>query len=172
MSLELTREAKKWLAEHGYDKTMGARPMSRLIQEQLKKELANELLFGELTNGGVAKVGVKKDKLVISFEDKKELKNLIILDNILYLEADGMYTKVYLANREKQLICKPLVYFENQLHNNNLFFRCHRSYLINLHYLDKFVKKDGDFLLMRNHTTIPISKTKKQEFLKIIKEVF
>ncbi len=73
VSLELTRDAKKWLAEHGYDKAMGARPMSRLIQEKLKKELANELLFGELTKGGVAKVGVKKDKLVISFEDKKEL---------------------------------------------------------------------------------------------------
>lgn len=73
VSLELTDEAKKWLAEHGYDKAMGARPMSRLIQEKLKKELANELLFGELTNGGVAKVDVKKDKLVISFEDKKEL---------------------------------------------------------------------------------------------------
>jgi ATP-dependent Clp protease ATP-binding subunit ClpA len=73
VSLELTRDAKKWLAEHGYDKAMGARPMSRLIQEKLKKELANELLFGELTNGGVAKVGVKKDKLVISFENKKEL---------------------------------------------------------------------------------------------------
>jgi ATP-dependent Clp protease ATP-binding subunit ClpA len=73
VSLELTREAKKWLAEHGYDKSMGARPMSRLIQEKLKKELANELLFGELTNGGVAKVGVKKDKLVISYENKKEL---------------------------------------------------------------------------------------------------
>ncbi|MBL4822368.1 MAG: ATP-dependent Clp protease ATP-binding subunit ClpA [Colwellia sp.] len=73
VSLELSRDAKKWLAEHGYDKTMGARPMSRLIQEQLKKELANELLFGELTNGGVAKVGVKKDKLVISYENKAEL---------------------------------------------------------------------------------------------------
>ncbi len=73
VSLELTRDAKKWLAEHGYDKAMGARPMSRLIQEQLKKELANELLFGELTNGGVAKVGVKKDKLVISYESKQEL---------------------------------------------------------------------------------------------------
>jgi len=73
VSLELTRDAKKWLAEHGYDKTMGARPMSRLIQEKLKKELANELLFGELVNGGVAKVGVKKDELVITFESKKEL---------------------------------------------------------------------------------------------------
>ncbi|WP_114327377.1 ATP-dependent Clp protease ATP-binding subunit ClpA [Candidatus Colwellia aromaticivorans] len=73
VSLELTNDAKKWLAEHGYDKAMGARPMSRLIQEKLKKELANELLFGELTNGGVAKVGVKKDKLVISYENKQEL---------------------------------------------------------------------------------------------------
>jgi len=76
VSLELTRDAKKWLAEHGYDKAMGARPMSRLIQEKLKKELANELLFGELINGGVAKVGVKKDQLVISYENKKELITL------------------------------------------------------------------------------------------------
>jgi len=73
VSLELTREAKKWLAEHGYDKTMGARPMSRLIQEHLKKPLASELLFGELVQGGVAKVGVKKDQLVISYENKQEL---------------------------------------------------------------------------------------------------
>ena len=73
VSLELTKEAKKWLAEHGYDKTMGARPMSRLIQEHLKKPLANELLFGELTQGGIAKVAVKKDKLVINYESKKEL---------------------------------------------------------------------------------------------------
>jgi ATP-dependent Clp protease ATP-binding subunit ClpA len=73
VSLELTKDARKWLAEHGYDKTMGARPMSRLIQEHLKKELANELLFGDLTHGGVAKVSVKKDKLVITCESKKEL---------------------------------------------------------------------------------------------------
>ncbi|MFT5758046.1 MAG: ATP-dependent Clp protease ATP-binding subunit ClpA [Alteromonadaceae bacterium] len=73
VSLELTKDARKWLAEHGYDKTMGARPMSRLIQQHLKKELANELLFGDLTHGGVAKVSVKKDKLVITCESKKEL---------------------------------------------------------------------------------------------------
>jgi len=73
VSLELTPDARKWLAEHGYDKSMGARPMSRLIQEHLKKELANELLFGELMKGGVAKVAVKKGKLVINYEKKKEL---------------------------------------------------------------------------------------------------
>jgi ATP-dependent Clp protease ATP-binding subunit ClpA len=73
VSLEITKDAKKWMATKGYDKTMGARPMARLIQEQLKKPLANELLFGELTQGGVAKVAVKKDKLVIHYESKKEL---------------------------------------------------------------------------------------------------
>lgn len=73
VSLELTKDAKAWLAEHGYDKSMGARPMARLIQEHLKKPLANELLFGELVHGGVAKVAVKKNKLVINTESKKEL---------------------------------------------------------------------------------------------------
>lgn len=73
VSLEITKDAKKWMATHGYDKAMGARPMSRLIQEQLKKPLANELLFGELTQGGIAKVVVKKDKLAINYESKKEL---------------------------------------------------------------------------------------------------
>jgi len=73
VSLELTNEARKWLAEHGYDKSMGARPMSRLIQEQLKKPLANELLFGELTHGGVAKVSVSKKQLILTCERKQEL---------------------------------------------------------------------------------------------------
>jgi ATP-dependent Clp protease ATP-binding subunit ClpA len=73
VSLELTNEAKKWLAEHGYDKTMGARPMARLIQEKLKKPLANELLFGDLAQGGVAKASVSKKQLVLTFEKKKEL---------------------------------------------------------------------------------------------------
>ncbi len=73
VSLELTNEARKWLSRHGYDKNMGARPMARVIQEELKKPLANELLFGELVNGGIAKVCVAKDKLVLKFENKKEL---------------------------------------------------------------------------------------------------
>jgi len=52
---------------------MGARPMARMIQEELKKPLANELLFGELVNGGIAKVSVNKGKLLLKFENKKEL---------------------------------------------------------------------------------------------------
>ncbi|MGJ8694343.1 MAG: ATP-dependent Clp protease ATP-binding subunit ClpA [Thalassotalea sp.] len=73
VSLELTKDAKNWFAEHGYDKSMGARPMARLIQEQLKKPLASELLFGELTQGGVAKVTVRQGKIALQYEKKREL---------------------------------------------------------------------------------------------------
>lgn len=61
--LEVDSDARNWLAEHGYDQKMGARPMSRLIQEQIKKPLAEELLFGALSNGGQVKVTIEKGKL-------------------------------------------------------------------------------------------------------------
>ncbi len=63
VSLEITSAARNWLAEKGYDKAMGARPMARLIQEKLKKPLANELLFGELVGGGSVRVDLQGDEL-------------------------------------------------------------------------------------------------------------
>lgn len=63
VSLEITSAARNWLAEKGYDRTMGARPMARLIQEKLKKPLANELLFGDLVNGGSVRVDLQEDEL-------------------------------------------------------------------------------------------------------------
>ena len=67
VSMEVTADARAYLAEKGYDKSMGARPMARLIQEELKKELANELLFGELTNGGDVVIDLDNDKLVFNY---------------------------------------------------------------------------------------------------------
>jgi ATP-dependent Clp protease ATP-binding subunit ClpA len=59
-----TKRRGQWLAEHGYDKQMGARPMARLIQEKLKKPLAEKILFGELADhGGHVHVGVENGKL-------------------------------------------------------------------------------------------------------------
>ena len=63
VSLEVTTAAREWLAEKGYDKSMGARPMARLIQEKLKKPLANELLFGQLVDGGSVRVELLDDEL-------------------------------------------------------------------------------------------------------------
>ncbi len=63
VSIELTKPAAEWLAEKGYDDRMGARPLGRVIQEHIKKPLAEELLFGKLAKGGLVKVGVKDGEL-------------------------------------------------------------------------------------------------------------
>ncbi len=63
--IELTPEASEWLAEKGYDDRMGARPLGRVIQEHIKKPLAEELLFGKLTKGGVVRVVVKDGGIVL-----------------------------------------------------------------------------------------------------------
>ncbi len=71
--LDLDTDAKAWLAVHGYDEKMGARPMARLIQENIKKPLAEEILFGDLSGaGGTVYVSVVDDKLSFKFEPAKE----------------------------------------------------------------------------------------------------
>ena len=66
--IEIDESAREWLGHHGYDKAMGARPMARLIQQEIKKPLAEEMLFGQLINGGVVRVSCQDDKLVFDFE--------------------------------------------------------------------------------------------------------
>ncbi len=66
--LEVEDEARAWLAEHGYDPKMGARPMSRVIQESIKRPLAEELLFGKLVHGGRVHVSVDNDKLALEID--------------------------------------------------------------------------------------------------------
>jgi ATP-dependent Clp protease ATP-binding subunit ClpA len=62
VTIELTEEASKWLIANGYDEQMGARPMARVIQEHIKKPLADEVLFGKLKSGGHVRVIVVKDE--------------------------------------------------------------------------------------------------------------
>ena len=68
VSVVLEPQAREWLAIHGFDPQMGARPMSRVIQEKIKKPLAEEILFGRLSGGGVARIGVEGDELSFAVE--------------------------------------------------------------------------------------------------------
>jgi len=68
VTIELTEPAAEWLADKGYDDKMGARPLGRVIQEHIKKPLAEELLFGRLSKGGVVKVSVKDGKIDLEIE--------------------------------------------------------------------------------------------------------
>jgi ATP-dependent Clp protease ATP-binding subunit ClpA len=67
VTVELTPAARQWLVGRGYDELYGARPMARAIQEYIKKPLANELLFGALTKGGLVRIDVDPDKDALAF---------------------------------------------------------------------------------------------------------
>ena len=74
VTLNMSEAARIWLATNGYDRKMGARPLERLIQDKIRKPLADELLFGKLNKGGVTvNVDVDGDKLQIDYEDLEEL---------------------------------------------------------------------------------------------------
>ena len=76
VTMDVDADARQWLAVNGYDKIMGARPMSRLIQDRIKKSLAEELLFGKLEHGGHILVTTEDDELTIVVEEKEKEKAL------------------------------------------------------------------------------------------------
>jgi len=67
VSLIVTDKAREWFANHGYDSQMGARPMSRIIEKEIRKPLADELLFGKLSRGGTVKVDIHKDIVQLKY---------------------------------------------------------------------------------------------------------
>ena len=71
VQLDVDDMARDWLAREGYDEKMGARPMQRLIQERIKRRLAEDILFGELSNGGTVHVGVENGDLSLDIESSK-----------------------------------------------------------------------------------------------------
>jgi two-component system LytT family response regulator len=87
----------------------------------------------------------------------------VFFDDIKYLHADSNYTDIIKKDNSKVYASKTLKYFENLL-PSDLFFRCHQSYIVNLRFLDKFVKSDGGYLLMLDGTKIALSRSRKQVF--------
>ena len=74
IEIVLSKEARKYLAEKGYDPAMGARPLSRIIQEKVKRPLAEEILFGDLEGGGTVKVDLKDDEMTFDIKKGKKPK--------------------------------------------------------------------------------------------------
>ncbi len=73
VSLDVDAAARRWLAEHGFDPTMGARPMARVIQDHIKRALADELLFGKLADGGKVHLSLRDDTLAVDCEQAEKM---------------------------------------------------------------------------------------------------
>lgn len=95
---------------------------------------------------------------------------LLASEDILYLEAHGAYTHFHLQDGSKQLICKPLGHFDYLL-EYDAFFRSHRSYIVHLQAVKKYLHAQGGQLLLNNDQTIPLSRTQKKTFLNRIQQL-
>ncbi len=83
VTIEFSKESLEWIASEGYDSKMGARPLSRKIQEHIKKPLSEELLFGALKKGGVVKIGVQKGMLKLGYKSIEANRTKRVKDKIL-----------------------------------------------------------------------------------------
>ena len=91
------------------------------------------------------------------------------ISDILYCEASGVYTNIYLHNGKKIIASKPLGDFESQL-NTRKFFRIHHSTLINLNHIKEFQRFNGGYVVMRNDAKLEVSHRKRRDFLDAIND--
>lgn len=93
--------------------------------------------------------------------------HMVKIEDIIRIEADGNYAKIYLSNGENIFVSKQLKVFESWL-EGLCFFRVHHSHIINLNYLQKYIKGDGGSVIMDNGHEVEVSRRRKDDFLKEI----
>lgn len=89
------------------------------------------------------------------------------LDQVIRLEAASNYTEIFLAGGKKHLVSRTLKDFEEQLSESD-FFRVHKAHLINIAYIDRYVRQDGGYLLMKDGTSIPVSRPRRDGLLRAL----
>ena len=135
------------------------------IKSEIKKnenllgsQLQNlEKLLSQSTVSSESRIGIAmSDKIVF-----------VNISDILYCEAKGVYTNIYLRDGKKILASKPLGDFESQL-SSQKFFRIHHSTLINLNYIKEFQRFNGGYVVMQNDAKLEVSHRKRKDFLDAI----
>lgn len=111
---------------------------------------------------------LKFKKIALPFSDGIKF---VSIDDIIFIEADGMYSKFFFKKSEVIMVSKPLKHFVPILEGVTNFFRSHRSFLINMYYIKEYIKKDGGYIIMDNEMVVSISNDKKQEFLSLISKI-
>ena len=99
----------------------------------------------------------------IAVPDANSIK-FLLLDDILYFKADNTYTDIYFADGNKLTISRTLKNIEDTV-SNAQFFRCHKSYIVNLKYLTDYVKSDGGYLVIKGKHSIPLSSDRVTDLL-------
>jgi two-component system LytT family response regulator len=158
--------AIKAFKEHALDYLLKPIDSEDLLKsvKRIRKNQKNNALGNELK------------KIIEDFTPQKQPKRLALpltgktvyvqMDDIMYCKSDGNYTEVHMINNQKEMVSKKLK--ELELMTNNSFFRVHNSYLVNLTFVREFVKSDGQYLILKNGTSIPISRSKKNDLIQLL----
>jgi len=88
-------------------------------------------------------------------------------NEILYCKSDGNYTEIYFDTNKKEVLSKKLKDVERII-NNSLFYRVHNSYLVNINHVREFIRSDGQYLVLENGSTIPVSRSKRNTLLQLL----
>jgi two-component system, LytTR family, response regulator len=101
------------------------------------------------------------DKIALPYQNGV---SFVPITDIIYCEADDNYTKFHLDNKQEYLVTKPLKDIQETLEERG-FMRVHRQYLINLNQIKKYVKGEGNYLIMSNEVSIPVSRSNKEKLI-------
>jgi len=132
--------------------------------ERVKRSLYDQAIFNRL------------DYLIKNNSPKKNIKitiptsegvNVVSVSDIIRLEADRSYCFICLSNGERILVSKPLKDLEQTL-PADMFFRVHTTHLINVDYIDRYMKDDGGYVIMNDGSQVPIARRRKQKFLELL----
>lgn len=140
------------------------------LKQTIDKYHQQDLLTTTEQVSNVAKFALTQmsDTLALS-----TLKGLIFIkiEDIMYFSASNAYTFVIMNNGDKHLVSKSLAVFEEVLLDNPIFFRVHKSYLINLKFISHYIRGEGGEIIMQDKTAVVLSRNKKQDFLNLFKKI-
>jgi two-component system LytT family response regulator len=135
------------------DAVQKVRELNSAVQTSEKLASAQAVMNGELP-----------DRIVLPMGDEVKFASL---NQISFLQAEGAYVYVYFSNGEKALVSKKLGEFDFLLESTQ-FFKPHRSYIINMKEVEKYVKSEGGYIVMQNDEQIPLSRSRKNDFTELI----
>jgi two-component system LytT family response regulator len=140
------------------------------VKNVLEKFKSNQIESGKYQISNVYKFSGDKLQDTIALSVSEGLI-FVKLDDIVYIEADGSYCNIIMSDNRKHLVSKSMVVFEEVLGDYSLFFRVHKSFIVNLKFIKRYIRGEGGEIIMSDNRNIALSRSKKQEFLNLFQKI-
>lgn len=134
--------------------------------DKVKVRKEKDLLLKQLHLLNDVMRGEEFKRIAIPMNDGTQF---VEIDDIILFQADGAYTQIHLKDKKHLLVSKPVRVFDELLQHRPQFYRCHRSFLINLNYIEKYSKGEGEMLLLGNRVAC-LARDRKNEFEQLLKD--